>query len=235
MGPNKHAGGNRVERPYPRQMPATAAAFANHCHCHRRYRPGPAGRGVRLQPILQRFWQQIECGRVDQLSADDVPKSSRLRPLHARARRLELPRPRQRGQFDKVTLAQLANSTSRYQAASRTCQHLLPTPSVAQQRNEAAQALQVSRCMRSHNVSNFPDPDSSGRIPDPASFGIDQGSPQFEAANQAVGSTGPLTSPRIPPTTHTPGQRGHECGDNQAKVCAVRAGCQPLAGSTIIH
>ncbi len=105
------------------------------------------------------------------------------------------PDPDSGGQFDKVTLAQLANSTSRYQAASRTCQHLLPTPSVAQQRNEAAQALQFSRCMRSHSVSNFPDPDSSGRIPDPASFGIDQGSPQFEAANQACGKYRP---PYIP-------------------------------------
>jgi hypothetical protein len=45
--------------------------------------------------------------------------------------------------------------------------------------------LQFFRCMRAHGVPNFPDPDSTGRIPDPATFGIDQGSPQFEAANQA--------------------------------------------------
>jgi hypothetical protein len=37
--------------------------------------------------------------------------------------------------------------------------------------------------MRNHGVKNFPDPGSDGRIPD--SFGIDQGSPKFEAANQA--------------------------------------------------
>jgi hypothetical protein len=39
--------------------------------------------------------------------------------------------------------------------------------------------------VRAHGVANFPDPDSTGRIPDPASVGIDQGSPKFEAANQA--------------------------------------------------
>jgi hypothetical protein len=30
----------------------------------------------------------------------------------------------------------------------------------------------------------MPDPDSSGRIPDPATVGINQGSPAFEAANR---------------------------------------------------
>ena len=49
---------------------------------------------------------------------------------------------------------------------------------------ELAQALRFSRCVRSHGVPNFPDPDSTGRIPDPASLGIDQGSPKFQAANQ---------------------------------------------------
>jgi hypothetical protein len=58
-----------------------------------------------------------------------------------------------------------------------------------------AQALQYSRCVRSHDVPNFPDPDSSGRIPDPASLGIDQGSPKFQAANQACGKYRPPYMP----------------------------------------
>jgi len=99
------------------------------------------------------------------------------------------------GEFNKVTLARLANSNSRYQAASRACQHLLPTPSVTQQRDEAAQALLFSNCVRTHGVTNFPDPGSDGRIPDPASFGIDQGSPRFEAANQACGKYRPPYMP----------------------------------------
>ena len=49
--------------------------------------------------------------------------------------------------------------------------------------------------MRSHGVPKFPDPDGSGRIPDPASYGIDQGSPRFEAANLACAQYRP---PYIP-------------------------------------
>ncbi|MCU1494612.1 MAG: hypothetical protein JWO62_2376 [Acidimicrobiaceae bacterium] len=105
------------------------------------------------------------------------------------------PDPGSSGQFNKVTLAQLATNNSRYQAANHACQHLLPTPPVAQQRNQAAQALQFSHCMRTHGVTNFPDPASSGRGRIPDSFGIDQGSPRFEAANQACGKYRP---PYIP-------------------------------------
>jgi hypothetical protein len=50
-----------------------------------------------------------------------------------------------------------------------------------------AQALRFSECVRAHGVAGFPDPGSDGRIPDPASAGIDQGSPLFEAANQDCG------------------------------------------------
>jgi hypothetical protein len=95
------------------------------------------------------------------------------------------PDPNNSGQFNKIALARLAASNSEFPSAQSACKHLLPSPSATQQRQTAAQALQFSRCMRAHGVPNFPDPDSTGRIPDPATFGIDQGSPQFEAANQA--------------------------------------------------
>jgi hypothetical protein len=55
--------------------------------------------------------------------------------------------------------------------------------------------LQFSQCVRNHGVPNFPDPDGSGRIPDPASVGVNQGSPQFQAANQACATYRP---PYIP-------------------------------------
>jgi hypothetical protein len=105
------------------------------------------------------------------------------------------PDPNSSGEFDKATLAQLANSNSHFRSANQDCQHLLPTPSVAQQRDQAAKALRFSVCMRAHGVRNFPDPGSDGRIPDPASLGIDQGSPLFEAANQACRNDRP---PYIP-------------------------------------
>jgi hypothetical protein len=57
------------------------------------------------------------------------------------------------------------------------------------------QSLQFSRCVRSHGVPNFPDPDVTGRIPDPGSVGVDQGSPKFQAANEACGAYRPPYMP----------------------------------------
>ena len=89
----------------------------------------------------------------------------------------------------KESLQQLGVSSSRFQSASSACDHLLPNggsgPTAARVQQVRAEALQFSRCVRSHGVPNFPDPGSDGRIPDPATVGINQGSPKFEAANQA--------------------------------------------------
>jgi hypothetical protein len=89
----------------------------------------------------------------------------------------------------KESLQQLGVSSSRFQSASSACNHLLPNggsgPTAARVQQMKAEALRFSRCVRSHGVPNFPDPGSDGRIPDPATVGINQGSPKFEAANQA--------------------------------------------------
>ena len=89
----------------------------------------------------------------------------------------------------KESLQQLGVSSSRFRSASSACDHLLPNggsgPSPAQLQQARALALNFSECVRSHGVPNFPDPGSDGRIPDPATVGINQGSPKFEAANQA--------------------------------------------------
>jgi hypothetical protein len=107
------------------------------------------------------------------------------------------PDPTSSGVFDKskITTQQLGVSSSRLQTAQAACQHLLPPESATQQRLNAAQAVEFSQCMRSHGVPNFPDPDGSGRIPDPASFGIDQGAALFQAGNQACAQYRP---PYIP-------------------------------------
>ena len=105
------------------------------------------------------------------------------------------------GGFDKTKLTSqhLGVSDSLLQAALTACQHLLPSGGSTGSRGpapaEVQQALRFSQCMRSHGVANFPDPDGTGRIPDPASLGIDQGSPRFEGANQACGAYRP---PYIP-------------------------------------
>ena len=101
------------------------------------------------------------------------------------------PDPDSRGVFDKSKLApqQLGASSSRVHAAERACRHLLPNggsgPAPAQVQQMRAQGLQFSQCVRSHGLPTFPDPGSDGRISDPATVGVDQGSPKFEAANQA--------------------------------------------------
>ena len=89
----------------------------------------------------------------------------------------------------KESLQQLGVNSSRFQAAQGACRHLLPNggsgPTAAQVQQVRALSLSFSRCVRGHGVPNFPDPASDGRIPDPATVGVDQGSPKFQAANQA--------------------------------------------------
>ena len=112
----------------------------------------------------------------------------------------DYPDPTTSGQLVKESPQQLGVSSSRFQSASSACNHLLPNggssrPNPAQVQRMKAQALHYSRCVRSHGVPNFPDPDSGGRIPDPASVGIDQGSPKFEAANETCGKYRPPYMP----------------------------------------
>ena len=101
------------------------------------------------------------------------------------------PDPNAGGVFDKseLTVQQLGVSNARLQSALSVCRHLLPDggqpPNQAERERIRAQALEFSRCVRAHGLPRFPDPGSDGRIPDPATVGIDQGSPKFEAANQA--------------------------------------------------
>jgi hypothetical protein len=111
------------------------------------------------------------------------------------------PDPSSSGVFDKtkLTTQQLGVSGARLQTAQTACRHLLPNggsgPSPAQVQQVRAQALEFARCVRSHGVPNFPDPASDGRIPDPATAGINQGSPKFEAANEACGKYRPPYMP----------------------------------------
>jgi hypothetical protein len=92
----------------------------------------------------------------------------------------------------------LGVTTATFQSAQNSCRHLLPNggngPDQAELQQVAAQGLRFARCMRTHGIA-LPDPDSSGRIPDPASEGINQGSPQFEAANHACGKYRPPYMP----------------------------------------
>jgi hypothetical protein len=111
------------------------------------------------------------------------------------------PDPNTDGVFDKskLTTQLLGAGPAQVQAAQTACQHLLPNggrgPSAARVQQVEAQGFAFARCIRSHGLRNFPDPDNTGRIPDPATAGIDQGSPRFQAANQACGKYRPPYMP----------------------------------------
>jgi hypothetical protein len=108
------------------------------------------------------------------------------------------PDPDSSGGIPKETPQQLGVTTSQLQSAQHACQHLLPNggngPDGAELQQMRVQGLRFAQCMRSHHVA-LPDPGSDGRIPDPATVGIDQGSPLFESANQACGKYRPAYMP----------------------------------------
>jgi hypothetical protein len=98
------------------------------------------------------------------------------------------PDPNSSGGFPKATLRQLAASNPHYQAAQRACAHLLPNggsgPTQAQLQQSWSDELKFARCMRSHGVSNWPDPTRYPQHPDRPYFnlsaaGIDPNSPHI--------------------------------------------------------
>lgn len=74
-----------------------------------------------------------------------------------------------------------------FQAAQQACQHLLPTPSQEQQQQNYDALLKFSKCMRSHGISDFPDPNPDGSLGIKVGQGsdLDPNSPTFRAAQQA--------------------------------------------------
>lgn len=108
------------------------------------------------------------------------------------------PDPNSSGVTPKQSPQQLGVSDGRFSSAHGACQHLLPNggngPSQAAIRHVTELGLEFARCMRSHGVP-LPDPDSSGRIPDPSSVGVNQGSPKFQSANNACAKYRPPYMP----------------------------------------
>ncbi|HEV3187784.1 MAG TPA: hypothetical protein VGZ04_07025 [Acidimicrobiales bacterium] len=108
------------------------------------------------------------------------------------------PDPNSGGVIPKESTQQLGVSDARFQSANNKCQHFLPNGgggrSQAEIAYEKALGLKFAECVRRHGVP-LPDPDSSGRIPDPATLGINQGSPKFQAANNACAKYRPPYMP----------------------------------------
>jgi hypothetical protein len=102
------------------------------------------------------------------------------------------------GSGASMTVNGVSVSAPAFQSAMQTCQKDLPNgghPTAAQTAQARAQALAMSRCMRSHGVPNFPDPTfrtgPGGGVGIGIDFGpgsgIDPSSPAFQAAQRACG------------------------------------------------
>ena len=66
-------------------------------------------------------------------------------------------------------------------------------------RSPTSQPLAFSRCIRSHGVSNFPDPNSSG-VWAKSQVEVAAGNPRFQAATNACGNLLPDGGPGVPPS-----------------------------------
>jgi hypothetical protein len=69
----------------------------------------------------------------------------------------------------------------------------------ANSQSPTSQALAFSRCMRSHGVPNFPDPQSSGVWPK-SQVQLAAGNPRFQAATEACGHLLPDGGPGVSPS-----------------------------------
>jgi hypothetical protein len=82
-------------------------------------------------------------------------------------------------------------NSPQFQAAFKVCVPLNPAGSIApnaqQQAQQVAKDIALAKCMRSHGVPNFPDPDVNGTF---NLQGIDTNSPQVQSATAACASTG---------------------------------------------
>lgn len=91
-----------------------------------------------------------------------------------------------------------ASNSPTFQTAEQACRKYAvgqPSSSVAQTAELVAKLLKFVQCMRSHGVSNFPDPSSTGGLTIPNS--IDQNSPLFKRANDACSNLLPAGSPTM--------------------------------------
>jgi hypothetical protein len=95
------------------------------------------------------------------------------------------PDPDSQGQFPPVQMGRNGVSQSAVQPAQNACRHLRPGggPGTAQQQQgRQANALDFSRCMRAHGVSDFPDPSTSNGGIGYNLSGVDTHAPQYQSA-----------------------------------------------------
>ncbi|HET8979620.1 MAG TPA: hypothetical protein VFN87_15770 [Solirubrobacteraceae bacterium] len=90
----------------------------------------------------------------------------------------------------KLAVSVQESDSPKFGSAQKACQHLAPGPqtaSPAQRRAQAQAFLAFARCLRSHGLSRFPDPNSQGQITRQmiSAAGIDLHQPAVLAAAKA--------------------------------------------------
>ena len=78
--------------------------------------------------------------------------------------------------------------SSQFRSAMQACKSLAPSPTPAQQHQALETGLKFAQCMRSHGISDFPDPSSQGGIEIHGSVSgsdLNPSSPRFQSAQNA--------------------------------------------------
>lgn len=106
------------------------------------------------------------------------------------------------GRKGLTILGNIAPDTPRFQAAERACRKLEPSggpqPLTPAQQAQAAQALaRFATCMRTHDVTGFPDPNGQGSFPEARIEALDTTSPLFKRALKACDPLYPHDAPHI--------------------------------------
>lgn len=111
------------------------------------------------------------------------------------------PDPNSQGNIVITPANHLTQGSPQFQSANKACEHLFPSAPItaAEQQKIIPLMLKFTACMRSHGITNFPDPivDSQGIGFNP--HGLDIHSPQFQAAQQACQKYTRAAGKYIPP------------------------------------
>ena len=106
----------------------------------------------------------------------------------------DFPDPDSNGLFPKGR--PLGVSDSRVRAAENACQNLLPAGQASLTAQEQQDYLKAAACMRSHGITNFPDPTfSGGSVNFPIPSSIDTRSQRFTQARQTCAKLIPAGLP----------------------------------------
>jgi hypothetical protein len=94
------------------------------------------------------------------------------------------------GLLNAISTSGINTHSPTFQAALQTCKKYNPAGNMtpAQSAAENTKALEVSQCMRTHGVPNYPDPSTGPvgeQVIDMRGKGIDPSSPTFQAASEA--------------------------------------------------